>query len=241
MQQVQPGSPQLHVVAPPSAANPAGAPQAVPLLEAGLINVMLCEHRRSLTLLDHFTLAAAQGNAHTVEILAGALAIDIRLHSAGVLGVLCPLLERRYASALGGPAQAAALRAQLQAVERGVLEMLTLRRERDWVALAGRVNLVHKDYAAHIHELEVGVLPRLAADVTQEELVSTGLLLQQQQITASLVPEIGDDAFAAAGRVGPEGASVLGGPLIAGSWQPHRHHPGAGAGGRAGSGQGDAA
>ena len=35
MQQVQPGSPQLHVVAPPSAANPAGAPQAVPLLEAG--------------------------------------------------------------------------------------------------------------------------------------------------------------------------------------------------------------
>ena len=41
----------------------------------------------------------------------------------GVLGVLCPLLERRYASALGGPAQAAALRAQLQAVERGVLEV----------------------------------------------------------------------------------------------------------------------
>lgn len=37
------------------------------------------DHQHTLALLDHFTLAAAAGNAHAMELLAGALALDLRL------------------------------------------------------------------------------------------------------------------------------------------------------------------
>jgi hypothetical protein len=70
------------------------------------------------------------------------------------------------------------------------------------------------------------VLPRLAADMRRGEGVSAGLLFQQQKQTASLVPHTGADAFEAAATLGPEAASVLGGPLVAGEYQPHPHlHP----------------
>ena len=39
------------------------------------------DHRHTLTLLNHFTVAASHGNAHAVELLASALAVDMRLHN----------------------------------------------------------------------------------------------------------------------------------------------------------------
>lgn len=77
-----------------------------------------------------------------MELLAGALALDLRFHAAGTTGVLCPLLERRYG--VEGAALAAALRGRLQAVERDALDALTLRRERNWRGLAERVNQLHQ-------------------------------------------------------------------------------------------------
>ncbi len=53
--------------------------------------------------------------------------------------------------------------------------------------------------------------------------MSSALLFQQHKQTASLVPQTGDDAFAAAARAGPDVASVLGGPIMAGSYQAHAH------------------
>jgi hypothetical protein len=41
---------------------------------------LLQDHQHALALFDHFTLAAAQGNMHVMEVLAGALALDLRLH-----------------------------------------------------------------------------------------------------------------------------------------------------------------
>lgn len=41
---------------------------------------MLQDHAHLLALLDQATLAVAAGNAHTMELLAAALAIDLRLH-----------------------------------------------------------------------------------------------------------------------------------------------------------------
>lgn len=197
-------------------------------------------------------------------------------------------------------------------------QMLTLRRERDWPALAQRINTTHKvpvhtleqlaaaagwrvcapgcrvlgaaccrqdgagsspmhgctrswrcpqDYATHVHDVEVDVLPRLAhmrpvgasclvrghlahllqqrcvacvfptlphrpygcrplCAAVQDELASAGLLFTQQKQTASLAPQTGS-AFDAAAAAGPHVASVLGGPLLAGNYQPHSHHPGA--------------
>lgn len=60
----------------------------------------------------------------------------------------------------------------------------------------------------------------------QDELASAGLLFSQQQQTAGLAPKTGS-AFDAAAAAGPHAASVLGGPLLAGEYQPHSHHAGA--------------
>lgn len=59
--------------------------------------------------------------------------------------------------------------------------------------------------------------------VVQTELVSAGALFQDKKQTASLVPQTGSDAFAAAAAAGPSVATVLGGPLVAGEYQPHHH------------------
>ncbi|KAL4428339.1 hypothetical protein ABPG75_002428 [Micractinium tetrahymenae] len=216
----QPSSPR-HYVLPPPADAPQAPEQLVSVPETGLVDVMLCSHRQALTLFNQAVKTVAQGNTHAMELLAGCLAVDIRLHAQAMADVLCPLLERRYGP--GGAAAAATLRAQLEGIERDALEMLTFRRERDWLALAQRVDIMHKDYAAHMHGVEVKVLPRLAADLTPEELVSSALLFQQHKQTASLVPQTGSEAFAAAARAGPEAATVLGAPLVAGSCQVHTH------------------
>lgn len=189
--------------------------------ETGLVDVLLCSHRHALILFNQAVKAVAQGNTHAMELLAASLAVDIRLHAQAVTDVLCPLLERRYGAV--GAGLVASLQAQLQAIERDVLEMLTFRRERDWRALAQRVNIMHQDWAAHMHDVEVAVLPRLAADLTPEELVSSALLFHQHKQTASLAPQIGSDAFAAAARAGPDAATVLGAPMLAGSYQAHTH------------------
>lgn len=220
----QPSSPR-HLVLPGAA----DAPQPlVPFPEPSLVDVLLCDHRHTLTLFNHATKAAAQGNIHAMELLAGALALDIRLHAQAVTDVLCPLLERRFGAE--GAELAARAAQQLTAVERDVLEMLTLRRERDWPALAQRMDMTHKDYATHVHDVEVDVLPRLAATLRPDELASSGLLFSQQKQTASLAPKTGS-AFDAAAVAGPHAASVLGGPLLAGAYQPHAHHSGAAVGG----------
>ena len=57
----------------------------------------------------------------------------------------------------------------------------------------------------------------------QDELGSAGLLFHAQKQTASLAPQTGS-AFDAAAAAGPDAASVLGGPLLAGEYQPHSHH-----------------
>ncbi|KAL4420250.1 hypothetical protein ABPG77_003429 [Micractinium sp. CCAP 211/92] len=275
---LQPSSPR-HYVLPPPANAPQAPEQLVPVPETGLVDVMLCSHRQAFILFDHAVKAVAQGNTHTMELVSGSLAVDLRLHAQAVTDVLCPLLQRRYGA--WGASVVAALRQQLQAIERDVLEMLTFRREHNWPALAERVNLMHKasplgwimlwcaclqsstkatvdaaqricahcpfqplsrghgctdpyisqglsssvvqDYASYVHDVEVTVLPRLAADMAPEELVSSALLFQQHKQTASLVPQTGDDAFAAAARAGPDVATVLGGPIMAGSYQAHTH------------------
>ena len=70
-------------------------------------------------------------------------------------------------------------------------------------------------------------LPSYWAPCTQAELVSGGLEFQRCKKAASLVPHLGSPAFEAAAAVGPDAASVLGGPLLAGEWQQHSHHGGA--------------
>lgn len=49
--------------------------------EPSLLDTLICDHRQALTLLNHMTVATAQGNAHAMELLAGALAVDVRLHA----------------------------------------------------------------------------------------------------------------------------------------------------------------
>ena len=39
------------------------------------------DHRHTLTLLNHFTVAASHGNAHASELLAAGLAVNLRLHN----------------------------------------------------------------------------------------------------------------------------------------------------------------
>ena len=48
------------------------------------------DHQHALALFDHFTLAAAQGNIHVMEVLAGALALDLRLHLQVCVGSSSP-------------------------------------------------------------------------------------------------------------------------------------------------------
>lgn len=53
--------------------------------------------------------------------------------------------------------------------------------------------------------------------------MSAALLFSQHEQTAGLVPQTGSEAFAAAARAGPDVASVLGNPILAGSYQAHTH------------------
>ena len=78
------------------------------------------------------------------------------------------------------------------------------------------------------HELYIGTL-HFSQSLLQDELASSGLLFSQQKQTASLAPKTGS-AFDAAAAAGPHAASVLGGPLLAGAYQPHAHHSGAAVG-----------
>ena len=52
------------------------------------------DHAHTLVLLDQFTLASAAGNAHTAELLAAALALDLRLHCQVWGGGWAPRVSR---------------------------------------------------------------------------------------------------------------------------------------------------
>lgn len=146
-----PGSPRHAVYVQPSGGAATAAAQLTPLLEPSLVDVLLVQARHTLTLFDHFTIEAARGNEHTMELLAGALALHVRLHAAAATGVLCPLLEERASGGGGGagaPADAAQLAAdvagRVRALEADELEALTMRRARDWRGLAAAVQRMHQ-------------------------------------------------------------------------------------------------
>lgn len=104
-----PSSPRHTVLPPPPGGPDDAAERTVDLTEPGLVDVMLLDHRHEILLFNRFTVvsmrnlgppwrsargpgtaltwlpprpqAAAQGNTHVMELLVGALAVDIRLHS----------------------------------------------------------------------------------------------------------------------------------------------------------------
>lgn len=84
--------------------------------------------------------------------------------------------------------------------------------------------------AAQSHQFRSESALHFSQSLLQDELASSGLLFSQQKQTASLAPKTGS-AFDAAAVAGPHAASVLGGPLLAGAYQPHAHHSGAAVGG----------
>jgi hypothetical protein len=56
-------------------------PLASQLSEATLVDAVLGDHRHLLALFDHFLAAAEGGATHVMELVAGALAVDLRMHS----------------------------------------------------------------------------------------------------------------------------------------------------------------
>lgn len=113
-----------------------------------------------------FALALAQGNAHSMDLLAAALAVDLRLHTAAEALVVAPLVRRRT---LPGAAQSGDAETLLQrmerkrlALEQDQLEILTCRREGDYAQLAAAVRVAHQDFAARAAEQRRCVLPLLA-------------------------------------------------------------------------------
>lgn len=96
-----------------------------------------------------------------MELLAGAVAIDLRLHSQALSDVLLPLVDARCGAA--GRAAAGFARERLALVEGDVLELLTLRRQRSWRQLAAQADISHQRFAQLARGLEARLLPLLAA------------------------------------------------------------------------------
>lgn len=102
----------------------------------------LQDHSNALLLGCKLCSAAAQGNAHALELLAAALAMHLRFYCQGLLDTLGPLLRQWLGRR--GEGLAAAMHRQVEGVERNVLELLTLRRERDWLGLARLAEIMRK-------------------------------------------------------------------------------------------------
>lgn len=110
-----------------------------------LLQVLRCGHRQVLAVLDQFTLAAQQGNAHTMELLAAAVAVALRLHCAGEEEVVVPLLRQCTIPGSPAPAPAEQLLRSMErkrlALDQDQLELLTCKRQQDWGALAARMQV----------------------------------------------------------------------------------------------------
>lgn len=100
-----------------------------------------------------------------MELLAGAIALDLRMGGQAAADVLLPLAAARCGAA--GAVAAGFARGQLAELEGDVLELLTLRRERSWRQLATQADATRHRFAALLRGLEARVLPLLAAAVPQ--------------------------------------------------------------------------
>ncbi|GAB4816327.1 hypothetical protein N2152v2_003373 [Parachlorella kessleri] len=154
--------------------------------EPNLLDAIICDHQHALALFDHFTLAAAQGNIHVMEVLAGAIALDLRLHLQAESDCLHPSLGDSLAN---HEAQSSARNSQ--ALEGSILEMLTYRREQKWAKLIAVVQKAHQEFAGHVHGIESQILPLLPQTASQAELTALARKYHHVKKAASLLPQVG--------------------------------------------------
>eukprot|EP00887_Chlorella_sp_A99_P003473 scaffold7.g3473.t1 len=171
---------------------PRSTQAAVQPPQPSLLDVLTCDARHTLGLLDQFTVAEQQGNAHAMEILAAAIAVDLRLHTAAEEEVVLPLLRRQTMPGAQHAGDAEMLLHSMErkrlALEADLLEVLTARRAHDFHQLAAAVRMAHQDFAAYCAEQDSQLLPLLAASVADEALRAGGLALHRAKAAARLAP-----------------------------------------------------
>jgi Hemerythrin HHE cation binding domain len=182
----------------------ASSPSVGGLRNPDLIDCILVDHAQVLTLFSHFFQAAEAGAVNIMELLTGAIVLELRLHSAAEMQALYPILAQR----LGGEGMALTQRALAEhaMLEKSLEEILRLRRPGDKEPLITRVKQLEIETMTHLAEEESMILPRMAAACTPQELANLGLSFRTAKQTAPLMPQTGA-AIAAMEAMSPSNAS----------------------------------
>jgi hypothetical protein len=144
---------------------------------------------------------------HIMSLVAGALALELRLHSHAEMMVLYPITVGR----LGAEGAALAQRALAEhaMVEQSIAEILRLRSAPG--ELVERVKQAQIEVMAHQGEEEAALLPKVAAALSQEELGTLGNVFRSVKQSAALCPQTPHAQAASAAGGGGQGGAAAGG------------------------------
>ncbi|GAB4816328.1 hypothetical protein N2152v2_003374 [Parachlorella kessleri] len=170
-----------------AAATVAASPSVGVVADPTLTDIILCDHSSTLTLFNHFFQAAQAGATNIMEMVLGALALDLRLHSQAEMQVLYPILAERLGDS--GAAWAQRSLQEHAMVEQSIADCLALRADPTNEALVTRVKQMQQEFMAHQQEEEQIILPALVTALTPEELVSLATTFKAVKQTAPLLPQ----------------------------------------------------
>lgn len=181
-------------------------PSTSPLVDnPNLIDCILLDHAHAMALFSHFFQSASLDQRHTLAMITGALALELRLHSHAELQFVYPIFTERLPMPEGRALIQRALAEHLM-MEESLKEMLLLRANSEMDALILCVKKLQTETMTHTAEEEARVLPLLSTLCTPEELVVKGFQFRAAKCNAPLMPQ--GDLF----RSALSCLSAMGGP-----------------------------
>ncbi len=180
----------------------ASSPSVGGLRNPDIIDCILVDHAQILTLFSHFFQAAESSAVNIMELVCGAIVLELRLHSQAEIQVLYPVFAQR----LGGEGMALTQRALAEhaMLERSLTEILRLRRPADSQLLITRVKQLEIETMTHLAEEESMILPRMAAACSPQELGTLGLSFRTAKQMAPLMPQTEATIAALGGMAQPQ-------------------------------------
>lgn len=162
------------------------APGALP--KPTIIDVLLANHRETVSLLTHFQKEARKpdANKQRLEELVDAISIVIRLHSQAELEVLYPVVERE----LGEKGKEISERAKKEhsEIEANLLKALERRKE-GGEELNQLIAQITTDFQKHLHEEEDEAVPLLLEKLGADALVDVAQQFMSAKAKAPLEPQ----------------------------------------------------
>lgn len=184
-----------------------GMHTVAPVTEPTLVDLILVDHKQTLTLLSHFFKASAasdsvEGTSGAVagglaRAAAGAVAIDMLLHSKAEQAVVYPAIQRLLspkAKGEGATPRAGLRHAMREHAEMDAVAVETLRRLTAGEDVAEALTRLEGALLAHQQEMETEVLPRLVQSVTQEELTELATEFRRAKQDADVLGALGGKA-----------------------------------------------